>query len=180
MSIVFRNRTRVISSALAVAIVCLGPAFGQKLHGDSPQAGAGQSESRHLQGVWFWQLQGRDCTAGTPIGNPAPGLLTFAAGGTLSETSTVPMPPVPLTALFLRSPGHGTWERQNWEYYTAGFVLQRLNPDGTFAGWTRLRGRIQLREGGTEFAWTGTGELIAPNGTVLLNTCNSASAVRFE
>jgi hypothetical protein len=134
---------------------------------------------RSIAGVWLTQLQGRNCSTGDPIGPSAPGLITFAAGGTLSETATIP-PPNPFPSPFFRSPGHGIWDRQNWENYTAAIILQRLNADGTFAGRTRIRATIQLMESGNEFTWTGAGELIAPDGTVVATTCNTLSAVRFE
>ncbi len=135
------------------------------------------SFKKSIVGVWLWQLQGRDCTSGAPLGGSAPGVLTFATGGTLSETTTVP---TPIGVPFFRSPGHGFWDKQNAVNYTAAFILQRLSADGSFAGRTILRGTIQLSENDDEFTWTGSGEVLAPNGTVLLNTCNTATAVRFE
>lgn len=134
--------------------------------------------SRHIEGVWLWQLQGEDCATGAPLGPSAPGLVTFATGGTLSETATILQRAEPFP--FFRSPGHGTWERRNWENYTAAYVLQRLNADGTFAGRTVLRGEIQLTDGGDALVWSGRGELVAPNGSVILATCNSATGVRFQ
>lgn len=152
----------------------------QELKGTtSSQDLIGDFSKRSLVGVWLTQLQGRNCSTGDPVGPLAPGLITFAEGGTLAETATIPAPnpfPVP----FVRSPGHGVWDRQNWENYTAAIVLQRLNADGTFAGRTRISLTILLMEGGNEFTWTGTGELVAPDGTVLMTSCNTGSGVRFE
>jgi hypothetical protein len=172
--IVSRNRTRVVVWSLILAVAALSPAIAQH-----PQANPeGGGSRRHIEGVWIWQLQGQDCVNGTPMGPQSPGLVTFAAGGTLSETTTIPQQANPTP--FFRSPGHGTWERYNWEHYAAAFVLQRLNADGTFAGRTVLRGEIQLTDGGNGFVWSGRGEFMAPNGTVILTTCNSATGVRFE
>ena len=145
----------------------------------SAQGLAEDFSKRSIVGVWLAQLQGRNCTTGDPVGPSAPGLMTFAEGGTLSETATIP-PPNPFPSPFFRSPGHGIWDRQNWENYTAAIVLQRLNADGTFAGRTRIRLTIQLMDSGNGFTWTGTGELVAPDGTVIGTSCNTGSAVRFE
>ncbi len=174
------TKTFVRTSMLALMLLA-GAAISisaQELKGATSSQDLGFSK-RSIVGVWLTQLQGRNCSTGDPVGPLAPGLITFAGGGTLSETATIP-PPNPFPAPFFRSPGHGVWDRQNWENYTAAIVLQRLNADGTFAGRTRIRLTIQLLESGNELTWTGTGELVAPDGTVLMTTCNTGSAIRFE
>jgi hypothetical protein len=176
-------KTFAASSMLALMLIgsTVVHVAGQELRGTtSSQNPSADLSRRSIVGVWLTQLQGRNCSTGDPIGPLAPGLITFAKDGTLSETATIPMLPNPLPVPFFRSPGHGVWDRQNWENYTAAIVLQRLNADGTFAGRTRIRAAIQLLASGDDFTWTGSGEHAAPDGTVFATTCNTLTAVRFE
>jgi hypothetical protein len=140
----------------------------------------GQQSPRSIEGVWLLQVQRRDCQTGNPIGPAGHGLLTFASGGTISETTAPPAGPAPLPTPFFRSPGHGVWQRLNWEKYTAAIINQRLNADGTFAGWTRLRATFQLRENGNEITSTGSFEFIDPSGNAAPPGCSTSTGTRFE
>lgn len=59
-------------------------------------------EGRKLEGSWVVQVALHDCTSGTPIGLQFLSSLTFAKGGTMTETIA--------SAMFFpaeRGPGHG-------------------------------------------------------------------------
>ncbi len=53
-------------------------------------------------------------------------------------------------------------------------------PTGPSRAGSVSEGEIQLTEGGDALVWSGRGELIAPNGAVIMTTCNTATGVRFE
>lgn len=153
---------------------------GQNSKVESPKNSGEGFSKRSIEGVWLVEAQRRDCQNGNPIGPAGRGLMTFAAGGTMSETTAPPAAPVPLPVPVFRSTGHGVWQRINWEHYTGAFIIQRLNPDGTFAGWIRSRGTFQLMESGNEFTSTGSTEITDPSGTVVLTGCSTSTGTRFE
>ena len=135
---------------------------------------------RSIEGVWIIQAQRRDCQTGNPMGPAGHGLMTFATGGTMSEMTAPSAGPVPLPVPIVRSSGHGVWHRLNWENYTGAFIIQRLNPDGTFAGWIRSRGTFQLNESGNELTSTGSTEVLDAGGNVISTDCSTSTGTRFE
>jgi hypothetical protein len=48
------------------------------------------AQAMTLQGTWLVVTQGRNCATNDPIGPPHRALVTFHAGGTLSDSSDVP------------------------------------------------------------------------------------------
>src|SRR3712207_5500160 len=73
--------------------------------------------ARAIEGVWAMSITLRDCTTQAPLGPPLRTLLTFHAGGTLSES--------PGTSQFApgqRSNGHGLWSHAGANSFTARFV----------------------------------------------------------
>ena len=153
---------------------------GQDSKFETPQNLAKSFSKRSIEGVWLLEPQRRDCVTGNPMGPAGRGLMTFANGGTMSETAAPPAAPLPLPVAIVRSAGHGVWQRLNWENYTAAFIIQRLNPDGTFAGWIRSRGTFQLSESGNEITSTGSTEVLDPSGTVVTTGCFTSNGTRFE
>jgi hypothetical protein len=153
---------------------------GREVRGESTQSSADEFSKRSIAGVWLVEAQRRNCQTGAPIGPAGRGLVTFAADGTLSETTAPPAAAEPLEVPVFRSPGHGVWQRLNWEHYTGAFISQRLNSDGTFAGWTRSKATYQLMESGSEITSTVTVELLDPSGNVFLAGCATATGTRFE
>ena len=140
----------------------------------------GNFSKRSIHGVWLFVIQQKDCQTGNPGAGFGRGLMTFAEGGTISETaapvagSAVPVP-------LLRSAGHGVWERHSWNHYTATFISQRLNPpDGTFAGWHKVQTSMQLAESGNEFTGTSSFEIVNPSGAVLASGCAAITATRLQ
>jgi hypothetical protein len=151
----------------------------QELGNQSSPTSAGNFSKRSIHGAWLILVQQKNCQSGAPIGPPGRGLLTFVDGGTINET-TAPTGGSPLPVPFFRSPGHGVWERINWNYYTATMISQRLNPDGTFAGWAKVQASFQLAESGNEFTSTGSYEIINPSGVVSLSGCSTSTGTRLE
>ena len=169
----------------------LGAAFVglSLLIGSSPNSVSGQQpgnsdgaigdfSKRSIQGVWLVVVQRKHCQTGDLIGPPGRGLLTFAEGGTISET-TAPGALPPNVALF-RSGGHGVWERQSWSHYPVTMISQRLKADGTFDGWAKIVATFELAENGNTFTSVGTFEIITPSGDVLDSGCSVTTGTRLR
>ncbi len=145
--------------------------------GNHPSATAtGNFSKRSIEGVWLVTLQQTSCDTGAPIREPGRGLMTFAEGGTLSETTA---PSGPLPGPMLRSPGHGVWERRGGNEYAAVTVVQLLGIDGAYAGRSRIVSTFQLSDDSKEFTSTATFTIIAPNGSVLTG-CSISTGTRIE
>src|SRR6266700_7161131 len=53
--------------------------------------GQTQQNDQGLVGTWLFQVSIQDCNTGVPVGQPFLSLLTFAQGGTMTETTANPM-----------------------------------------------------------------------------------------
>lgn len=156
------------AAALAgVLILSLGP-------NAAAQSGTRTSEANKLEGTWTVQVQLVDCTTGNPIGNPFPSLLTFARGGTETETTANPM--------FFpaeRSPGHGVWSRidkHNYRATSTAFIT--LN--GSLAKTQKITQAIQMADSGDSFTSTASVEFFDPAGNLLVTGCATAAGQYFK
>jgi hypothetical protein len=98
-----------------------------------------------LKGTWRVQVTPYDCSTGTPR-PPFWSLLSFARGGTLTETTSAPV--------FLpgqRTPGHGVWSSIDENTYSAvseAFILfdSPTNPPGLKTGTQKIIQAIVLND----------------------------------
>lgn len=157
---------------LAASVIWFIP--GQGLQAGTAYSSEGSPPEKSLQGSWTAQLQRRNCQTGDPAGLPGYGLITFAAGGTLTETAAGAV------AGGFRGPGHGVWERRGAREYTATFVIQLLNPDGSFAAWLKSMQLIELSEDGDQFTSTVSVEVTNAQGTVLGTGCATTVGTRIK
>ena len=130
------------------------------------------AESQGLQGTWRVQVTIRDCASGTAL-RTFPAFLTFAQGGTLTETTTG-FPPA------LRTPGHGFWSRLTHNSFNAvseGFLF---NPAGVWTGRQRLTQLIELGVKNDELNSTAINEIFDTNGSLIVNGCATAVGSRME
>lgn len=125
-----------------------------------------------IEGVWRTTITQLNCQTGVVI-RISKGLVTFAVGGTIAETSNA-LPPA------FRSPGHGLWEKQSSRTYSGAFVFQIFNPDGSFAGIQKINQTYQLSRFGDTYTSTGTIQISDPNDNIIANGCATATATRFE
>jgi len=125
-----------------------------------------------IEGVWRTRITQLNCQTGVVI-RIFKGLITFAQGGTIAETSNALAPA-------FRSPGHGLWEKQSSRTYFGAFVFQLFNPNGSFAGTQKISQTYQLSLFGDTFSSTGTIQISDPNDNVIANGCATATATRFE
>jgi hypothetical protein len=131
-----------------------------------------ESGARKLEGTWRVQVTLQDCQTGAVLRN-FPALLTFAGGGTLTETTTA-FPPS------ARTPGHGFWRRTGRRTYTAVSEAFLFNPAGTWTGTQRLTQAIEIGNDPDKLTSKATNEIFDINGNLLVTGCATAVAQRFE
>jgi hypothetical protein len=99
-----RTTVPAIAGALALGVLVLG----STARAQSEQSSAVQN----LEGTWRVQISLYNCSTGAPQSSFW-SLLTFARGGTMTETTSNP------ALIGLRSPGHGFWSSTAPNTYTA-------------------------------------------------------------
>jgi len=140
-----------------------------------------RSGARKLEGTWRVQVTLRNCQTGAELRPATPALLSFAKGGTLTETTTV-FPPA------VRSPGHGYWRRSGKQTYTAvseAFLFNpSLPPASAWIGTQRITQTIQLSEYHNQLNSTASVEFFGPDGNSIPGFpptgCATAVAWRME
>lgn len=171
-----RNMNMVVGLALLVALALAGTIFPTPARGAQEQklesSGKSDSQARKLEGTWRVQVTIRDCQTGGAL-RSFPALLTFARGGTLTETTTG-FPPA------RRTPGHGVWQHTGGHTYSAVSEAFLFNPAGVWTGTQRLTQAIEIGDDPDEFNSTATNEIFDTNGNLLVSGCATAVARRFE
>ena len=123
---------RSIALGLATALVLAGGAVA------ATGSGKGVDESHTLTGTWL-------ATVDRGPAGPLKSLQTYARSGVFTETSNV----VPSG---LRGPGHGSWSQADHHSYDTTELFLRYDPGtGNWAGYLKLRSRIQLGRDGDSF-----------------------------
>ncbi len=124
-----------------------------------------------IEGVYDSSVTTRVCQTGAPIVNFR-GMDVFHRGGTLTNTNATP----PTT----RGVGFGTWRYLGGQLYTTATRFFRYNPDGTFAGITRLRQNITLSSDGNQLTSTISSEVLNTNDVVVATACATAILTRVN
>lgn len=143
----------------------------------SSHAVADDGAKRHdrhawLVGTWDVQVTTRDCLTSTVL-RTFPSILTYHADGTLIESTAG----IPQAA---KTPGHGVWSHIRDNAYLIRFKSLRFDPSGNFAGTTVISQIVRVTSHGSTGESTGTVELYAPNGTLVLTGCSISTATRFD
>jgi hypothetical protein len=131
-------------------------ALGAALFVPSSSAFAQSEDSgsaRGLEGTWLIHLTPRDCATNT-AGPTFPALLTFARGGTMTETTASPA-----FQPSQRSPGHGTWRKTAAGTYLTHDEAFILFSGGPFAaGMQIISHTITLSRDGNSFGSVATSQ----------------------
>jgi hypothetical protein len=145
-----------------------------------------------LTGAWSIQVTRRDCTTGAALGPPVNSLVTFHAGGTLSET-----PGGLGFAIGQRGDGHGIWSQKSRRTYrqkfialmnfdtpanlpgTPGFDPAKPVSPGFFAGWQTVTHTLELVDANNATS-EGTNAFYKTDGTVYRTGCSTAVGERFR
>jgi hypothetical protein len=171
-----RKMNMVAGLVLMVALVLMATSFQPTVLGaTAPQAQSSEksaSEGGKLEGTWRVQVTIRDCASGAAL-RTFPAFLTFAQGGTLTETTTG-FPPA------LRTPGHGVWEHLGGNTYRAVSEAFLFNPAGVWTGTQRLTQIIEISKDGEEMNSNATNEIFDINGNLIISGCATAVGSYFE
>lgn len=160
---------RTMGVALVMGVVTVGVAMAQ----------ASGSEGRSVEGTWYVQVTPVICATGAPVPNVTPitGLVTFHAGGTLSETAGGTG-----FAPGQRSPGHGKWHRGPGNTFSQKFTAL-INfttvPNFQEAGWQTVDQVVEMVDRDT-LTSVGTNAFYRTDGTLYRSGCSTATGHRFE
>jgi hypothetical protein len=145
--------------------------------------GAAFAQGTSVEGVWGVVTQERNCTTNAAMGPPTRALVTYHAGGTLSESRVIPV--------FLPgqlSEGHGVWRPDGGQTYAARVVTMVTfesapgTPPGSpgfQAGWQIATQTITLT-GPDHFTMTGRSEFFNTSREVYRVGCASRVGERFK
>lgn len=160
----------------ALAVVTAGAAMLLGVgHRASAHAGSWDRDERTLEGTWVVTVTQHVCPSGPAIAPPFKSLLTFNAGGTMTETTDNP-------AFFpaFRGPGHGVWSHTGHHTYSADSTAF-VTVNGVLAKTQTIRQTIEMGDDPNQFTTTGASvQFFDPSGNLLVSGCASATGQRFE
>jgi hypothetical protein len=145
-----------------------------QLAGCAAMQSAQAAEAPSLVGTWQVQITLKDCTTSAPHGQPFQSLLTFAQGGTVTETTSNP-------GFFpaMRGPGHGNWSSTADRLYTASTVAY-ITLNGVLAKTqTITQPTIQMTGDNTFETPSAAVKFYGPDGSLLASACAVASGKRY-
>ena len=165
--------SKLYTTCAVFAALILGAALLQPFGGD---AAARPNADGNLVGTWRVQVNPKNCQTGAPIPSFSI-LLSFAQGGTLTESINAPA--------FLpgqRSVGLGIWSHTSGRTYKAiwdGFIqFDSPAPGTTKRGVQRLNWDIDLD--GDQATFEAHSQFLDLDGNVLGNTCASGTLTRMQ
>ena len=169
-----KTRTsKLISSSVLLAIAALTALS----FASARAAEENPSSNPIIGGVWKTMVTPVDCVTGNPLAPPFNGLFTFNKGGTMSEYG---ISPLVMQTPALRSPGHGTWQREGGLNYSFKFILYRYDLTGLFIGSQKITAALVLGASGNDFTTSSAIEIFDANGNLIGTGCATAAGTRFE
>lgn len=133
-------------------------------------------DARTLEGTWVVTVTQQVCPNGPAVAPPFKSLLTFNAGGTMTETTDNPM-------FFpaLRSPGHGVWSHTGRHTYSAD-TLAFVTLNGSIVKVQKISQTIEIGDDPNQFTTTGASvQFFDPvTNNLLMSGCATAIGQRFE
>jgi hypothetical protein len=170
------KRSNSSSCGAAAARLAIGVAV---LLGAAEQA---SGQPRALEGVWGVVTQERNCATNAAIGPPTRALVTFHAGGTITESRYIPV-----FAPGQLSDGHGLWAGDGPTYTGRVVTMVQFEtapntPPGSpgfQAGWQIATQTITLT-GPDSFTMTGSSQFFNANREVYRTGCASRVGERFK
>ena len=131
-------------------------------------------DEQRLEGSWLFQISIQDCNSGVPIGQPFQSLLTFAQGGTLTESTSNPK--------FFpaeRGPGHGVWKLSGRHTYNATSTAF-ITLNGALARTQTITQTIEILTDDSVKTTAASVTFYKPDGTLLASGCAAATGTRIE
>lgn len=173
------SRRRIGAAAGLLLAAALLPASGSPAVAQTAEQVA--PVTRALEGTWRVDATLRDCTTAAPR-PPFSSLLTFARGGTLTETTA--------NAAFQpgqRSPGHGIWSFAGVNHFKAAssayilFDSDAHPPVPAFArGQQRISQDITMSADPDVFTSVASVQFFDTTGAVLTSACATAVGHRYK
>jgi hypothetical protein len=161
---------RALLGLVAVCALILSSAYFVAASGDD-----WESSARKLEGTWQVHVTLQNCATHVNLGPPFLSLLTFAHGGTMTETTS--------NAMFFpaeRGPGHGVWHYAGNHKFTAD-SLAMITVNGTLVKTQKISQDIEIGDNPDEFTTPEASvQFFDPTGKLLLTGCATATAQRFE
>ena len=161
-------KTRTLKPMFAVALLSAAA-----LAGTAATTLGGAGKAGKLEGTWLVQVTIRDCQTSAELGPPFVSLLSFARGGTLTETTSRFSPA-------RRGPAHGLWERTGPNTYRAVSYAFLYSAEGAWTGTQKLTQTIVIGDDQNEFQVEASNETTDPNGNVVMTGCATAIGHRLE
>lgn len=127
-----------------------------------------------LEGTWRVRVTVVNCATGKPLGMPFPSLLSFAQGGTLTETTAN-------GSFFpaVRGPGHGSWKATGGKSYDAA-TEAFITLNGALVRTQRIAQEIVIGDSPDDFFSSASITFYSPAGALLGKGCATAEGERFE
>lgn len=174
-------KTKTWKSLAAVAAgVALALSFGR---GVAAHAGNGDSADRGLEGTWSVMVTLQNCQTGATLGTPFSSYLSFARGGTLTESTSNPG-----FAVGQRGTGLGIWSHQGHRSYSAKstaflFFTTPPNPPANpgFEAGTQTISQVIVFDEDSD-TWTSNAAITFADttGTIYRQGCAVATGQRYE
>jgi hypothetical protein len=174
-------KTKVSKSLAAVAMAAaLVLSLGL---GAAARTARSDSDDRGLEGTWSVTVQLQNCQTLAPMGNPFSSYLSFARGGTLTESTSNPG-----FAAGQRGDGLGIWNHQGHHSYYAkstAFIFFTTPPNppanpGFEAGTQTIAQTIKFDEDTDTWTSNAAISFADGSGTTYRQGCAVATGKRFE
>lgn len=145
--------------------------------------GTASAQGARLEGVWAIVTQERNCATGVAIGPTTRAMVTYNAGGTLTESTSIPV-----FAVGQRSDGHGTWSPSGAGRFaarTATMILFDTAPGtppfspGFQAGW-QVATNVMSLSGPDAFTAVGSSQFYDVNRAFYREGCVTRTGTRFR
>lgn len=128
-----------------------------------------------LVGTWQVSVTLHNCQTQAPVGAPFNSLLTFAEGGTMTESTA--------NAMFfpaIRGPGQGVWSRNRHRGQYSAASIAFITMNGALVKTQKITQNIEMGPGSdTFFTPQAAIEFSDPAGNVIATGCASAVGKRF-
>jgi hypothetical protein len=132
-----------------------------------------QQAATGLEGTWRVEVTLRDCNIGEALGSPIRSLLSFARGGTMTETTARFSPA-------LRGPGHGIWQQIQGSTFSSTFEAFRYDPAGVWIETQRITQTIEIGDDPNTWTANAHNEIFDTNDNLLISGCSTAVGHRME
>jgi hypothetical protein len=134
-----------------------------------------ESSARKLEGTWQVHVTLQNCATHVNLGPPFLSLLTFAHGGTMTETTS--------NAMFFpaeRGPGHGVWHYTGDHKFNAA-SLAMITLNGALVKTQKISQTIEIGDNPDEFTVPDASvQFFDSTGKPLVTGCATATGQRFE